>query len=832
MGRQTRALTLREQLGQRIAVGFPGTELTEEFLDFLAEFKIGNLILFKRNIESAKQLKNLTRQLQQVVHDNTGHPAFLMVDQEGGPIVRLPQEAVNGPGAMALAATGDSENAYLAGQLTGRQLAAVGVNFDLAPVLDINCNPDNPVIGVRSYGDTPRQVASYGLAMMRGLLSQDVVPCVKHFPGHGDTREDSHLSLPVVDKPEEELWRMELAPFVQAVEEGVPAVMTSHVVYPALEPEGVPATMSKAIVTGLLREKLGYQGLVVSDSMEMAAIHKYYGISEGVLAAFRADVDIVLISHSMEQAKDAILMAERAVAQGDLNPEAVENSVERILSCKARFGEPKEGIELEAADRELEKRLIGQTYTAVRLPQGGLPRLGDRPFFTGCYAYQSSLVSNEDDLKLCFPEWLANAFGGDSFVFSPDPSEEEIDRLLARAAGCSCIVAGTYNGHLRKGQRQLLEKLSALGIPMAVFALRNPYELLGLPETVAAIAVWEYSVRSLEGIRDMLEGRILPEGKFPISVLPGRKADEYARNGVENLTYYKNLETEKVNPRTREIDLCDTVEMLHLINREDARVAEAVKAAIPQIAKAVDAAHNALKQGGHMIYLGAGTSGRLGVLDASECVPTYGVEPDLVQGFIAGGDKALRTAVEGCEDSRQLGEALIVEKGITGGDVVVGISASGTAPFVDAALAKAREIGAVTVAIVNNPDSGLKKSADICIEALTGPEVVSGSTRMKAGTAQKMILNMLSTGVMIKMGRVYKNWMVDLKASNIKLEDRARRIFCDVTGKGVQEAEQYLKAAGMDTKLAIMMCLSGLGKDEAQERLRSCNGFLKQALEQ
>ena len=525
-GQLARALTLREQLGQRIAVGFPGTELTEEFLDFLAEFKIGNLILFKRNIESTRQIQRLAGQLQKIVSDNTGYPAFLMIDQEGGPIVRLPEEAVNAPGAMAIAATGNPGNAYLAGQLTGKQLAEVGINFDLAPVLDINCNPDNPVIGVRSYGDTPEQTAEYGLAMMQGLLSQKVIPCVKHFPGHGDTREDSHLSLPVVDKTREELWQMELVPFVQAVKAGVPAIMTSHVVYPALEPGRIPATMSRAVITGLLREEMGYQGMVVSDSMEMAAIHKYYGTSEGVLSAFCAGVDIVLISHSMEQAREAILMAEKAVASGALQREAVEEAVDRILSWKAGLAGPEAGPKVEAADRELEAKLLRQTFAVTHLPKEGLPQLGEKPFFTGCYAYQSSLVSNEDDKKVCFPEWLAHVFGGDACVFSPDPTEEDIDQILERAAKSSCIVTGTYNGHLRQGQRRLLRRLSQLGIPMVAFALRNPYELLELPETVAAIAVWEYSHRSLEGIRSILEGHWLPEGKLPVTIMPGPESDE------------------------------------------------------------------------------------------------------------------------------------------------------------------------------------------------------------------------------------------------------------------------------------------------------------------
>lgn len=294
---------------------------------------------------------------------------------------------------------------------------------------------------------------------------------------------------------------------------------------------------------------------------------------------------------------------------------------------------------------------------------------------------------------------------------------------------------------------------------------------------------------------------------------------------------YKNLETEKVNPRTTEIDSCSTEEMLYLINQEDSTVAGAVQKAIPEIAMAVEAAYQAIKQGGHMIYVGAGTSGRLGILDASECVPTYGVDPDLIQGYIAGGDKALRTPVEGCEDSKEQGEQLIADNHITSKDVVVGISASGTASFVRAALQKSKELGAITVAITNNYGSPLKEVADICIEAVTGAEAVSGSTRMKAGTAQKLVLNMLSTGTMIKLGRVYKNWMVDLQATNIKLKERAKRIFCDITGRSSQEAERYLEASGMDTKLAVMMCLSGLNKETAEKRLNSCNGFLREALQ-
>lgn len=294
---------------------------------------------------------------------------------------------------------------------------------------------------------------------------------------------------------------------------------------------------------------------------------------------------------------------------------------------------------------------------------------------------------------------------------------------------------------------------------------------------------------------------------------------------------YSGMETEKPNPCTQDIDLCSVQEIVSMINREDAKVADAVKAAIPQISEAVERIYRALKGGGHLLYMGAGTSGRLGVLDASECVPTFGVNKDLVQGCIAGGDEALRFPIEGCEDDAELGKKQIEIYGIGKKDVVVGISASGSASFVIGAMEKAREVGAQTIAIVNNPESKIKKHVDVCIEAVTGPEVISGSTRMKAGTAQKMILNMISTASMIKLGKVYGNLMVDLKASNKKLEDRAGRIFCRVTGESKETAEKFLKAAGMNSKVAILMFLADLNKEEAEGMLEQSDGFLRVALD-
>lgn len=292
----------------------------------------------------------------------------------------------------------------------------------------------------------------------------------------------------------------------------------------------------------------------------------------------------------------------------------------------------------------------------------------------------------------------------------------------------------------------------------------------------------------------------------------------------------KKLTTEGVNPDTVTIDECSTEELLRMINREDQKVAPAVEKEIPQITKAVDLLYPALKNGGRMFYVGAGTSGRLGVLDASECPPTYGTDPQMVQGYIAGGDVALRSAVEGCEDDPEAGRELIRQCEVNDKDVVIGITASGSAAFVIAALQQARELGAATIGVTNNQENDYARYCDVCIAPVCGPEVISGSTRMKAGTAQKLVLNMLTTSVMVKLGKVYHNRMVDLRASNKKLNSRSIRMICEITGVREETAAAYLEKSDKSAKLAIMCILSGLEPDQARALLEENQGYLKSAL--
>lgn len=292
------------------------------------------------------------------------------------------------------------------------------------------------------------------------------------------------------------------------------------------------------------------------------------------------------------------------------------------------------------------------------------------------------------------------------------------------------------------------------------------------------------------------------------------------------------LVSETRNAETMELDNLSTLEMVTKFNQQDATVAEAVGKTLADVASAVDAAAQALSEGGRLIYMGAGTSGRLGVLDASECPPTFGVPHGLIVGLIAGGPSALLKAVEGAEDDEQLGVSDLQALELTAQDMVVGIAASGRTPYVIGALRFARQLGCRTAAISCNPDSPIAHEAEIAISPVVGPEALTGSTRLKSGTAQKLVLNMISTGAMIKIGKVYQNLMVDMQATNIKLLDRARRMVCQATGCAVEDAEAALKQTRYEVKTAILMVLSGLSAEQAKALLVKHRGFLRVALQE
>ena len=322
-------MEMRRMLGQKLVFGFHGKTLPEEFKNLLREYKIGNVILFLRNVESAEQLRALCAEIQSLVQEETGYPAFIIIDQEGGMVTRLPQDAVNVPGAMSLAATADPENARLASEITIRQLRGLGANFNMARVLDVNSNPANPVIGVRSFGDEAECVASLGCAAIAPYAGSGVLCCAKHFPGHGDTAEDSHTALAVTYKTLDELQACELLPFAE--DTGLHAVMVGHIAAPNVTGDGTPATLSPQLVALIPDAE---NTLIVTDSLAMDAITAAYTPGEAAVKALQAGCDVLLMPNSLPEAYAAVL---EAVQNGTISEERLDRSVNKILLYKQQF---------------------------------------------------------------------------------------------------------------------------------------------------------------------------------------------------------------------------------------------------------------------------------------------------------------------------------------------------------------------------------------------------------------------------------------------------------------------------------------------------------------
>jgi len=521
-------MTTKQKIGQRFGVGLSGTGVSDELRRLVREYKVGNVILFKENLENASQARALCNAIQTLVRNETGYPAFIAIDQEGGAVTRLPEDMVNVPGAMALAASGKAANVSLAARITAAELRRTGVNFNMAPVLDINCNRDNPVIGNRSFAPNAADAASFADAAVRAFVEEGLMCCGKHFPGHGDTAVDSHLDLPLVNRSLDELEARELIPFRAAIAAGIPAIMTSHILFPQIENEKIPATMSLKILKGLLRERLGFSGLIISDAMEMKAIKDYYGVPRGCALALAAGVDIVYVCHESPDIEASLRESISACEDGRIDAKELDASVERVLRYKERYGafgyNSGEGS-IEKASEEINRRkeqnaALTRSTLAAREQGKAPPPLGDKPFFAGSLAYRSTIASAKPDSSLSFASWFAEKFGG-SFRETPvNPNAEEIAGIVSALPQATSIALGTYNGHINRGQIDLARALSEAAqkreIPFIVVALRNPWDFSLLPRGVYGLAAWEYSLKSFEAIAAVFRGEFNPSGILPV----------------------------------------------------------------------------------------------------------------------------------------------------------------------------------------------------------------------------------------------------------------------------------------------------------------------------
>ncbi len=325
-------MTLEEKIGQLLVCGFDGLKPSDEIKGLIKDYNIGGVILFSRNIKDPAQTARLCNSLQEI----SKTPLFICVDQEGGKVSRLPKPFTQFAGNAAIGKSNSVKLAYAFGEITAKELKAVGINANFAPVLDVNTNPDNPIINERAFSNNPNSVSRFGLAVIAGLQDNGVIACCKHFPGHGDTSLDSHHQMPVVEHSIERLNEIELLPFKHAAENDVAAIMTAHVLYKGLD-EKYPATLSKKIIHDLLRKEMGFKGLVITDDLEMKAISDNYAIGEAAIGALSAGADIILVCKDHERQKEVRDAVLRAVKDNIITEKRIDESIERIMAVKKHF---------------------------------------------------------------------------------------------------------------------------------------------------------------------------------------------------------------------------------------------------------------------------------------------------------------------------------------------------------------------------------------------------------------------------------------------------------------------------------------------------------------
>jgi len=512
-------LTLKQKIGQLFMCGFEGEEPTTEIVGLIRDYGVGGIIYFRRNLKESEQVKRLSAKLQGA----SDSPLFIAIDQEGGMVVRLEEGVTVMPGGMAQGAAADEALTYEAAKLSGAEMREIGINMNFAPSLDVNNNPQNPVIGVRSYGEDPQSVAKLGMAAIQGYKEGGIVAVGKHFPGHGDTAVDSHHALPVVPHDVDRLNEVELYPFRYAIERKADAIMTAHVVFPAFESNSsVPATLSEKILTGLLREQLGFEGVIVTDCLEMNAISETIGVARGAVEAIKAGADLILVSHRISRQTAALEAVMDAVMTGEISETRIDEAARRIWNLKEAYG--LFGSALPATDRaraEEVQRMLSEA--AVTVVKGGqqlpLPKEGKT------VVVWAEPQTRTEVIEVIPQEWtLGKALGQAGY----DVEEVRIglaptaaDAAAARAAakGASRVVFASYDAAFSKGQTELIRELSSSDEYSFIWAAtRTPYDLLLVPEAPVYLCTYENKPAMVTALAGVLSGELAVKARQPVTI--------------------------------------------------------------------------------------------------------------------------------------------------------------------------------------------------------------------------------------------------------------------------------------------------------------------------
>lgn len=496
--------------------------------DIIDEYEPGGFILFsaRDNITDPTQVATLTNGLQDAAADaGAGIPMLISIDQEQGLVTRVGTPATLFPGNMALGAGGSDKDTRRAAAITGEELLAMGIQQNNAPVADVNVNPDNPVIGVRSFSSDPELVSRLTAATVRGFQDDaGIIATAKHFPGHGDTATDSHTGLPVITHTLEQWQQIDAPPFEAAIAAGVDSIMTAHIVVPALDDSGDPATLSKEIVTGQLREELGFEGVIVTDGLEMAGVRQKYGDGEVAVRAIEAGVDQLLLPAAPQEAYDAI---DEALASGRLTEDRIDESVRRILIMKHDQGVIEHSqVDVDKVMKTVGKRahlraaekITDATTTLVRNDDGALPIAVDgRSVLVTGYGVTTG--------RTLADELTARGADATAFATGTAPTAAEIQQAVTRAESSDVTVVLTNNVSATSTQRQLVAALDATDTHLIVVAVRNPYDINRLGDVDGFIATYSYAPPALTSLAKVITGEIRPQGTLPVDI---RSADDPA----------------------------------------------------------------------------------------------------------------------------------------------------------------------------------------------------------------------------------------------------------------------------------------------------------------
>ncbi len=497
-----------------------GVDNAEQLID---RYKLGGVIYFawSNNVKNPDQIATLSNGVQNAaLSQRRSIPALVAADQEGGIVARVGPPATELPGNMALGATRSTADAQTAARISGRELKALGINWNFAPVADVNVNPANPVIGVRSFSEDPTLAADMTAAQVRGYQGADIAAAAKHFPGHGDTATDSHTGIPIIDHTREEWETIDKPPFQAAIDQGIKAIMTAHIVVPSLDPSRDPATLSKPILTGILRQEMGYDGVVITDALTMAGVRAKYGDDRVPVLALKAGVDMLLMPPKFDLAYNAVL---DAVRSGELTEERIDTSVSRILQLKWDLGlvdDPYVDVsdvpdvvgtpEHKAAAQELTDR-----STTLVKNDGDLlplaPDTGQSVLVTGWGVGTTATIADKMERR---------GDNADVLETGTNPSEAQIQAAVAAAETHDVTVVVTWRAWFSSsgGQRELVRRLTATGKPIIAVSARDAYDIAYFPDVPAYVATYSWTGVSLESAVRVLYGEVDPQGKLPVTI--------------------------------------------------------------------------------------------------------------------------------------------------------------------------------------------------------------------------------------------------------------------------------------------------------------------------